>query len=127
MLKSMTGYGQGSASGSDFKVTVDLRSVNHRNLDIHWRAPQELAALEIPLKKHVQAAISRGRVDVTVNFTQTRDASYELNRPLIRGYLNALHEMGAEFGLATEIAICDMATEIKAEIEKLREQALNVE
>jgi uncharacterized protein (TIGR00255 family) len=96
----MTGYGQGSASGADFKVTVDLRSVNHRNLDIHWRAPQELAVLEIPLKKHVQAAVSRGRVDVTVNFTQTRDASYELNRPLIRGYLNALHEMGAEFGLA---------------------------
>jgi uncharacterized protein (TIGR00255 family) len=100
MLKSMTGYGQGSASGADFKVTVDLRSVNHGALDIHWRAPHELAALEIPLKKHVQAAVSRGRVDVTVNFTQTRDASYELNRPLIRGYLNALHEMGAEFGLA---------------------------
>jgi uncharacterized protein (TIGR00255 family) len=100
MLKSMTGYGQGSASGADFKVTVDLRSVNHRNLDIHWRAPNELAALEIPLKKHVQAAVSRGRVDVTVNFTQTRDASYELNRPLICGYLNALRQMGAEFGLA---------------------------
>ncbi len=100
MLRSMTGYGQGSASGADFKVTVDLRSVNHGALDIHWRAPHELAALEIPLRKHVQAAVSRGRIDVTVNFMQTRDASYELNRPLIRGYLNALREMGAEFGLA---------------------------
>jgi uncharacterized protein (TIGR00255 family) len=100
MLKSMTGYGQGSASGADFKVTVELRSVNHRNLDIHWRAPHELAVLEIPLKKHVQAAVSRGRVDVAVNFTRTKDTTYELNRPLIRGYLDALHEVSEEFGLA---------------------------
>jgi uncharacterized protein (TIGR00255 family) len=102
MLKSMTGYGKGTASGANFTVTVDLRSVNNRNLDIHWRAPQDLASLEIPLKKMIQAAISRGRVDVTINFTQTADLVYELNRPLIRGYLEALRMMRDEFGLAGE-------------------------
>jgi uncharacterized protein (TIGR00255 family) len=99
MLKSMTGYGQGTASGDTFSVTVDIRSVNNRNLDIHWRAPQDLASLEIPLKKQVQAVISRGRVDVTINFLQTADTVYELNRPLIRGYLDALRMMRDEFGL----------------------------
>lgn len=107
MLKSMTGYGQGTASGANFTVTVDLRSVNNRNLDIHWRAPQDLASLEIPLKKIIQAAVSRGRVDVTINFTQTADVVYELNRPLIRGYLEALRTMRDEFGLAGE---ADLAT-----------------
>ncbi len=107
MLKSMTGYGQGMASGANFTVTVDLRSVNNRNLDIHWRAPQDLASLEIPLKKMIQAAVSRGRVDVTINFTQTADVVYELNRPLIRGYLEALRTMRDEFGLAGE---ADLAT-----------------
>lgn len=107
MLKSMTGYGQGTASGDNFSVTVDLRSINNRNLDIHWRAPQDLAALEIPLKKHIQAALSRGRVDVTISFTQTTDTTYELNRPLIRGYLEALRTMRDEFGLAGE---ADLAT-----------------
>ncbi len=102
MLKSMTGYGQGTASGDNFNVTVDLRSVNNRNLDIHWRAPQDLASLEIPLKKMVHAAVSRGRVDVTINFSQTGDVSYELNRPLIRGYLEALRMMRNEFGLSGE-------------------------
>jgi uncharacterized protein (TIGR00255 family) len=102
MLKSMTGYGQGSASGENFTVLVDLRSVNHRTLDIHWRAPQDLASLEIPLKKIIQAAISRGRVDVTINFTQIADVAYELNRPLIRGYLDALRMMRDEFGLVGE-------------------------
>ena len=99
MLKSMTGYGQGTASGENFTVTVDLRSVNNRNLDIHWRAPQDLLSLEIPLKKQIQAALSRGRVDVTINFAQTADTAYELNRPLIRGYLAALKTMREEFEL----------------------------
>ncbi|MGE0883080.1 MAG: YicC/YloC family endoribonuclease [Blastocatellales bacterium] len=107
MLKSMTGYGQGTASGETFTVTVDMRSVNNRNLDIHWRAPQDLASLEIPLKKQIQAAISRGRIDVIINFTQSADTVYELNRPLIRGYLEALRTMREEFGLAGE---ADLAT-----------------
>jgi uncharacterized protein (TIGR00255 family) len=107
MLKSMTGYGQGTASGEKFTVTVDLRSVNNRNLDIHWRAPQDLAPMEITLKKQVQAAISRGRIDVTINFQQMNDTAYELNRPMIRGYLEALRTMRDEFGLAGE---ADLAT-----------------
>jgi uncharacterized protein (TIGR00255 family) len=107
MLKSMTGYGQGTVSGEKFAVTVDLRSVNNRNLDIHWRAPLDLASVEIPLKKLIQAAVARGRVDVTINFTQTADTTYELNRPLIRGFLEALRTMRDEFGLAGE---ADLAT-----------------
>src|SRR5215813_4778710 len=102
MLKSMTGYGQGTAGGDNFTVVVDLRSVNHRTLDIHWRAPQDLASLEIPLKKMIQAAVARGRVDVTINFTQVADVVYEINRPLIRGYLEALRMMRDEFGLVGE-------------------------
>lgn len=109
MLKSMTGYGQGTASGENFSVTVDLRSVNNRNLDIHWRAPQDLVSLEIPLKKQIQAALSRGRVDVTINFSQTADTAYELNRPLIRGYLAALKTMREEFGLVGEPDLATIA------------------
>lgn len=107
MLKSMTGYGQGTVSGDTFTVTVDLRSVNNRNLDIHWRAPQDLASLEVTLKKQVQAALSRGRVDMTIGFSQTADSAYELNRPLIRGYLEALRVMREEFGLTGD---ADLAT-----------------
>ena len=109
MIKSMTGFGQSSLTAETFKVTIDLRSVNNRNLDIHWRAPMELAALEIPLKKFVQAVISRGRVDVNINFTQTADTEYEINRPLVRGYLAALRTMREEFGLAGEATLDSIA------------------
>lgn len=100
MLKSMTGYGRGTAVGETFTVTIEMRSVNNRNLDIHWRGPQELAAWEIPLKKQIQAAVSRGRIDVTVSLAQSDEVKYELNRPLIRGYLAAMRTMRDEFGLA---------------------------
>ena len=109
MLTSMTGYGKGTATGEHFTVTVDVRSVNNRNLDIHWRAPQDLAPLEIQLKKQVQAAVSRGRVDVNISFQQTGETTYELNRPLIRGYLAALETMRQEFGLAGEADVATLA------------------
>ena len=109
MLKSMTGYGQGTASGENFTVIVDMRSVNHRTLDIHWRAPQDLASLEIPLKKMIQAAVSRGRVDVTINFTQVADVVFELNCPLIRGYLDAMRMVRDEFGLVGEPDLAALA------------------
>lgn len=107
MLKSMTGYGQGTMAGDSFSVTVDLRSVNNRNLDIHWRAPQELASLEIRLKKQVQAAVSRGRVDVSVSLVQSGTTGYEINRPLVRAYVEALRALRDEFGLSGE---ADLAT-----------------
>ena len=99
----MTGYGRGTSTGATFAVTVELRSVNNRNLDIHWRAPQELLPLEIPLKKRVQSAVTRGRVDVSISISQSDEVKYELNRPLIRGYLEAMRAIQTEFGLAGQI------------------------
>ena len=99
MIKSMTGFGQGSGAGDDFRVRVDIRSVNNRFLDIHTRLPQELLSLEITLKKQVQAALRRGRIDVTVSVDQFRQATFEINRPLVSGYIAALAELKNEFKL----------------------------
>jgi uncharacterized protein (TIGR00255 family) len=109
MLKSMTGYGQGSASGETFSVSIDMRSVNNRNLDIHWRSPQELASLEIPLKKQIQSVLSRGRVDVTISFSQTNPVEYEINRSLVQGYVEALRTIRDEFGLGGEPDLATIA------------------
>src|SRR5215831_16289163 len=98
----MTGFGQGSAEGEDFKVRVDVRTVNNRFLDIHLRLPQELASLEVTLKKQIQGGVRRGRIDLTVSVDQTRQAKFEINRPLVAGYLSALGELKSEFGLGGE-------------------------
>ncbi len=105
MIKSMTGFGQGSAEGDTFKVRVDIRSVNNRFLDIHTRLPQELAALEVTIKKQVQGALKRGRVDVTVVVDQTRQAVFEINRPLVSGYLDAINKLKSDFNLNGELSL----------------------
>ncbi|MEW6129279.1 MAG: YicC/YloC family endoribonuclease [Acidobacteriota bacterium] len=98
----MTGFGQGSASGESFKVRIDIRSVNNRFLDIHLRMPQELSSLEISLKKVIQAKLKRGRVEVTTSIEQMKNATFEINKPLVAGYLAALAKMKSEFNLADE-------------------------
>ena len=101
----MTGYGRGSADGEHFAVSVDLKTVNNRFLDIHLRLSGELSSLEPVIKRQISAKLSRGRVDVTVNFEKTSQTAYELNRPLIAGYVNALREMQKEFSIVGELDI----------------------
>ncbi len=101
----MTGYGRGSADGENFSVSVDLKTVNNRFLDVHLRLGVELAALEPLIKRQISSRLSRGRVDVTINLEKTSQSAYELNRPLIAGYVNALREMQTEFGIAGELDI----------------------
>ncbi len=102
-MKSMTGYGRGSVVGGDFSVSVDLKTVNNRFLDIHLRLSSELSALEPTIKRRIGSRVSRGRVDVTITFERTSEVAYELNRPLISGYVKALREMQQEFSVTGEL------------------------
>ena len=101
----MTGYGRGAAAGDNFSVAVDLKTVNNRFLDIHLRLSGELSSLEASIKRRISSRLSRGRVDVSVTFERTSEVAYELNRPLIAGYVGALREMQQEFQIAGDIDI----------------------
>lgn len=103
MLKSMTGYGRGSATSERFAVTIDLKTVNNRFLDVHARLPPELSTHEAALRSALAAKLSRGRVDVTLTIDRANaPVVYELNRALIAGYLTALREMQTEFEITGE-------------------------
>jgi uncharacterized protein (TIGR00255 family) len=104
-MKSMTGYGRGSVSGVDFSVSVDLKTVNNRFLDVHLRLGSELSSLESVVKRRISARLSRGRVDATITFERTSEVAYELNRPLIAGYVNAMREIQREFKIGGELDI----------------------
>ena len=109
IMKSMTGYGRGSAEGDTFAASVDLKTVNNRFLDVHLRLTGELSSLEPIIKRQISSRLARGRVDVTINFEKTSQTAYELNRPLIAGYVNALREMQDEFSIAGELDINSLA------------------
>ena len=101
-MKSMTGFGRGGFTGENLAVAVELKTVNNRFLDVNLRLPQELQALESIIKRHIGARLSRGRVDVSLSFERTSEIIYELNLPLINGYLSALKQLQAGFNLTGE-------------------------
>ncbi len=96
----MTGFGRGAAAGEGFSVGVDLKTVNNRFLDVHLRLGPELSSLEPIVKRRITTRLSRGRVDASISFERTGEVAYELNRPLIAGFISALRVMQQEFQIA---------------------------
>ena len=101
-MKSMTGFGRGAVNESNFSVTVELKTVNNRFLDIGLRLSNEMQSIEGEIKRLISGRLSRGRVDVNLQYERTDEINYELNRPMITGYLAAMKKMQDEFGLSGE-------------------------
>jgi uncharacterized protein (TIGR00255 family) len=98
----MTGFGRGTAQGEGYSVGVELKTVNNRFLDVHLRAGPEVSPVEALVRRRIGERLSRGRVDVNISFERTSEVGYELNRPLIAGFIQAMREMQREFGLKGE-------------------------
>ena len=98
----MTGFGRGAVSEESFAVSVELKTVNNRFLDISLRISSELQPLETVIKRLISEKLARGRVDVNLNYERTNEINYELNRPMISGYLAAMRNMQEEFALSGE-------------------------
>lgn len=99
-MKSMTGFGRGSVAENEYAVSVELKTVNNRFLDVSIRLPGELQPLETIIKRQITNRLSRGRVDVFINYEHSAKVNYDLNRPLISGYLAALKELQDDFELS---------------------------
>lgn len=98
----MTGFGRGAVTENNFAVTVELKTVNNRFLDISLRLSNELQQVETEMKRLISSRLSRGRVDVNVQYERSEEINYELNRPMIVGYLSAMKKMQEEFDLLGE-------------------------
>ncbi len=85
----MTGYGEAEEGG--FKVEV--KSVNHRFLDIHFRMPSVLNPHELELKKLVKERFARGRIDITISFTENTDIQLNINQQAARTILDSLGQI----------------------------------
>ncbi|MGI8813261.1 MAG: YicC/YloC family endoribonuclease, partial [Pyrinomonadaceae bacterium] len=79
-----------------------LKTVNNRFLDINLRLSSEMQALENTIKRIIGNRLSRGRVEVNLQYERTDEINYELNRPMIAGYISAMKKMQSEFELTGE-------------------------
>ena len=106
MIKSMTGYGRARQELHKRDITVEVRSVNNRYLDCTVKMPRMYAFAEDAVKKHVQQAVSRGKVDVfiTINAAGADNVKISVNEPVAKGYIDAMHRLVQEYGIQDDIS-----------------------
>ncbi len=99
MLSSMTGFGSGLTQKGEVSVTVEIRTVNHRFLDVHLRLGREYSFLEGEIQQQIRGAMSRGRVDVSVSIETSAPPEMLVNTDLARGYAAAAGRLREELHL----------------------------
>ena len=111
MVKSMTGYGRAVQTVNGREFTVEIRSVNNRYLDCTVKLPRSFSFAEEAVKAAVKAAVSRGKVDVyiTVRSETEADVQVTLNKPVVEGYLAAMRQMVADYGVADDISVSTLS------------------
>jgi len=110
MLRSMTGYGRAQLEDASFKVTVELKSVNHRFLEMVIRLPKKYSLLEDKIKGAIRKRISRGRVEAWVGIEEMDKAGLNVNvdKDLAMDYYNSLKELAHLLGISPQITLYEL-------------------
>ena len=110
MIKSMTGYGGAKGSAEGLSVSIELKSVNNRYLDVSVKLPRTMLFAEEPIKAAVGRHISRGKVDVfvTVDQSASDDMEVRVNEPLLKCYIEALSAAAEKFGLQNDMTVMSL-------------------
>lgn len=111
MIKSMTGFGRCEFTDEKRKFTVELKSVNHRYLDVNIKMPKKLNFFESSIRALLKEYIERGKVDVYIMYEDYTEDNYALkyNASLAAQYLNYLNSMAEEFGLENDIRVSNLS------------------
>ena len=111
MVKSMTGYGRAVETVNGREFTVEIRSVNNRYLDCTVKLPRSFSFAEEAVKAAVKAAVSRGKVDVYISVRSETEADVQvtLNKPVLEGYLAAVRQMVADYGVKDDISVSTLS------------------
>ena len=105
MVRSMTGYGKGFAENSDARVTIEMKSVNHRYLDLNIKLPKKLNFLESVVRNKIGERIFRGKVDVYITLLEHSDACYQvsINDAMAAKYYESISAMAEKLGVDNDM------------------------
>ena len=111
MIKSMTGFGRCEVADEKRKFTVELKSVNHRYLDVNIKMPKKLNFFESAIRNLLKEYIERGKVDVYITYEDYTEDNYSLryNAALAGEYLGYLNAMAEEFHLENDIRVSTLS------------------
>ena len=111
MIKSMTGFGRCEVQKDSRKFTVELKSVNHRYLDVNIRMPKKLNFFETAIRTLLKSYANRGKVDIFITYedlSQTQ-VSVKYNAALAAEYMKYLKQMEEEFGLENDVRVSTLS------------------
>jgi uncharacterized protein (TIGR00255 family) len=101
-ILSMTGFAQARVEREGASVRINLRSVNHRFLDLHLRMPDGFEVFESRIRQAVRNRLRRGHVDINVYYEAGGTGAVEVNHDVVQAYMKAVERLGQEFGVKAE-------------------------
>lgn len=105
MIKSMTGFGRSEVSNEDRKITVEMKSVNHRYCDISIKLPKKLGFFEVGIRNLLKKYIGRGKVDIYISYEDyiENTVCVKYNSDLAKEYYDNLTKISEEFGVENDV------------------------
>lgn len=127
MIKSMTGFGRCEVSEAERKFTVEIKSVNHRYLDVGIRMPKKLNYFESAIRSLLKEYAQRGKVDIFITYEDTSEAQVSLkyNQTLAAEYMECFKKIQEDFGLDNDIRVSTLSR--CPEVVTMEEQTVNEE
>ena len=110
MIKSMTGFGKNNLAINDRNYQVEIRSVNHRYLDINIKMPRQLTYLEEIIKKAISTKIKRGKIDVSISFenNSTEGRNVKINKEKLKMYIEQLRKLAEVENILSDIQVTEI-------------------
>ena len=110
MIKSMTGFGKNNLAINDRNYQVEIRSVNHRYLDINIKMPRQLTYLEEIIKKAISTKIKRGKIDVSISFenNSAEGRNVKINTEIAKMYIEQLRKLAEEENILSDIQVTEI-------------------
>ena len=111
MIKSMTGYGKASIEENNRNYQVEIKTINHRYLDISVKMPRILSYLEEEIKKEISTKIKRGKVDVFINFENNskEGINIKINTEIAKIYIEQLKNLAKQEGIMDNIEVTEIS------------------
>ncbi len=109
-MKSMTGFGRAEIEKNQKKMNIEMKSVNHRFLDINVRMPRQLLFLEEEVRKVIKSSLARGRVDVFVNFADesVQNKKIKVDMQLVKAYIEAAEQIKRQTKVKNDLCVTDL-------------------
>ncbi len=111
MIKSMTGFGRCEVSEAERKITVEMKSVNHRYLDVNIKMPKKLNYFEAAIRSELKKYIQRGKVDIFISYEDLTesDVCIKYNKEIAAEYMEYLRQMAEDFQLENDIQVSKLS------------------